>query len=119
VGWLILELAGTGAIVAAILLPLYPVTDATLTLLRRLARGERVWEAHRTHFYQQATDRGFSPLAVSGRVFALNLALAALAALSLAVPALPIQAIALLAGFALVGVMLRRFSHSPAKALPS
>ena len=55
----------TGALAAALLLPLYHLADATITLLRRLARGERVWEAHRSHFYQQATDNGFSPLAVS------------------------------------------------------
>ncbi|MDB5473447.1 MAG: glycosyl transferase family 4 [Devosia sp.] len=29
------------------------VTDATLTLLRRTARGERPWHAHRRHAYQQ------------------------------------------------------------------
>jgi UDP-N-acetylmuramyl pentapeptide phosphotransferase/UDP-N-acetylglucosamine-1-phosphate transferase len=28
--------------------------DATLTLLRRLLRGEKVWQAHREHFYQRA-----------------------------------------------------------------
>ena len=80
VGWLLLQLAGTGALTAAILLPLYYLADATITLLRRLARREKVWEAHRSHFYQQATDNGFSALAVSAHVFGLNLALAALAA---------------------------------------
>ena len=29
------------------------VADATVTLLRRVARGERVWEAHRSHYYQR------------------------------------------------------------------
>ncbi len=33
--------------------------DATVTLLRRLARGERVWEAHRSHFYQRAVLAGW------------------------------------------------------------
>jgi len=32
--------------------------DATITLLRRLLRGERVWEAHRSHFYQRAVLAG-------------------------------------------------------------
>ena len=31
-----------------------------ITLGRRLARREAVWQAHRTHFYQRATDGGFS-----------------------------------------------------------
>ncbi len=34
--------------------------DATLTLLRRLARGERVWEAHCSHFYQRAVLSGMT-----------------------------------------------------------
>ncbi len=33
------------------------VTDATLTLLRRLLRGERVYEAHRLHAYQHLSRR--------------------------------------------------------------
>ena len=35
------------------------VCDATLTLLRRLARGERVWQAHREHYYQRLVRMGF------------------------------------------------------------
>jgi UDP-N-acetylmuramyl pentapeptide phosphotransferase/UDP-N-acetylglucosamine-1-phosphate transferase len=111
VGWLLLELAGTGALAAAILLPLYHLVDATLTLARRLARGERVWEAHRSHFYQQATNHGFSALSVSGHVFALNLVLAALAGVTLAFPSTTMQIAALVIGFALVGWLLRRFAR--------
>ena len=111
VGWLLLHLAGTGALAAALLLPLYYLADATITLLRRLARRERVWEAHRTHFYQQATDRGLSPLAVSARVFLLNLLLAALAAVTLVFREPAVQVAALVAGMALVGVMLLRFAR--------
>ena len=59
-GWLLVVLAGTGHFAAALLLPLYYLADATITLLRRLAKGEPVWQAHRSHFYQRATDNGFS-----------------------------------------------------------
>ena len=31
------------------------LADATLTLGRRALRGEKVWRAHRQHFYQRAT----------------------------------------------------------------
>ena len=62
-GWLLLLLATSGHLAAAIVLPLYYLADATITLLRRLARGEPVWQAHRTHFYQLATDRGFTVIA--------------------------------------------------------
>jgi len=35
------------------------VCDATLTLLRRLLRGERVWQAHKEHYYQRLVRMGF------------------------------------------------------------
>ena len=35
------------------------VCDATLTLLKRLLRGERVWQAHREHYYQRLVRMGF------------------------------------------------------------
>ena len=53
-GWILLMLASRGHLAAALLLPLYYLADATITLGRRLIRGERVWQAHRTHFYQRA-----------------------------------------------------------------
>ncbi|HEV2559617.1 MAG TPA: glycosyl transferase [Microvirga sp.] len=117
VGWLLMHLAASGALAAAILLPLYHLADASITLLRRLSRGERVWEAHRSHFYQRATDNGFSALDVSARVFGLNLALAALAGATLLWPAAWVQAAALLTGSALVGATLRRFTRP--RSLPA
>jgi UDP-N-acetylmuramyl pentapeptide phosphotransferase/UDP-N-acetylglucosamine-1-phosphate transferase len=35
------------------------VGDASLTLLRRLLRRERVWEAHKEHYYQRLARMGF------------------------------------------------------------
>ncbi len=35
------------------------VCDATLTLLKRLLRRERVWEAHKDHYYQRLVRMGF------------------------------------------------------------
>jgi UDP-N-acetylmuramyl pentapeptide phosphotransferase/UDP-N-acetylglucosamine-1-phosphate transferase len=35
------------------------IGDATLTLLKRLVRGERVWRAHRGHYYQRVVLMGF------------------------------------------------------------
>lgn len=78
-GWLLLALAATGQWQAALILPLYYLTDATVTLLRRLAARERVWEAHRSHFYQQAVQTGRSHATVSRAVALANAALAALA----------------------------------------
>lgn len=35
------------------------IADATVTLLRRLARGEKFWQAHREHYYQRMVRLGF------------------------------------------------------------
>jgi UDP-N-acetylmuramyl pentapeptide phosphotransferase/UDP-N-acetylglucosamine-1-phosphate transferase len=64
---------------AAILLSLYTLADATLTLLRRLIAGERVSSAHRSHFYQRAVAKGLAVPQVTARVFVLGLLLASLA----------------------------------------
>jgi UDP-N-acetylmuramyl pentapeptide phosphotransferase/UDP-N-acetylglucosamine-1-phosphate transferase len=85
-GWLLIVLAGNGHLAAALLLPLYYLADATITLLRRLASGEPVMQAHRRHFYQSAIDGGFSVYQVVGRVFLLNVGLVACAAITLLMP---------------------------------
>jgi UDP-N-acetylmuramyl pentapeptide phosphotransferase/UDP-N-acetylglucosamine-1-phosphate transferase len=36
------------------------IADATVTLWRRLRRGERVWQAHREHYYQRLVLTGWS-----------------------------------------------------------
>src|SRR5205814_1338255 len=68
-GWLLLVLAGNSGRAAAMLLPLYYLADSTITLLRRAANRETVWQAHRSHFYQRATDRGFRVIEVVVKVF--------------------------------------------------
>lgn len=35
------------------------IVDASVTLARRLARGDRVWEAHRDHYYQRLVQLGW------------------------------------------------------------
>ena len=35
------------------------ILDASVTLVRRLLRGERIWEAHRTHYYQRLVRAGW------------------------------------------------------------
>lgn len=49
------------------------IADATLTLLRRVMRGERWYEAHRSHAYQRASRRYGSHLKVTVAVGVLNL----------------------------------------------
>jgi UDP-N-acetylmuramyl pentapeptide phosphotransferase/UDP-N-acetylglucosamine-1-phosphate transferase len=110
-GWLLVLLAGAGQFTAALLLPLYYLADATVTLVRRLSRGERVWQAHRTHYYQRATDRGYSVTEIVARVFAVNLVLAALALATAVADSRIVDAAALFCGAALVGWLLYAFTR--------
>jgi UDP-N-acetylmuramyl pentapeptide phosphotransferase/UDP-N-acetylglucosamine-1-phosphate transferase len=113
-GWLLVVLAGAGHFAAALLLPLYYLADATITLLRRLANGEPIWQAHRSHFYQRAMDGGFSIYQVVGRVFLLNIALIGLAVTTLLTTSYLLHAAALIAGCVLVALLLYRFAAAKA-----
>ncbi len=111
-GCCLLHLAWRGHITAALLLPLYYLIDSTWTLLRRMVRGEPFWAAHRSHFYQRATDNGFAVARVISEVFGLNLVLAALAIASIALNAVAADILLLIAGAVAVAIVLRRFSRS-------
>jgi UDP-N-acetylmuramyl pentapeptide phosphotransferase/UDP-N-acetylglucosamine-1-phosphate transferase len=114
VGWLLALLANKGHLAAALLLPLYYLMDATITLLRRLLNGERVWQAHRSHFYQRATDNGFSVKLVVAHVFAINILLVGLALVCVCFNTPMAEGAALVAGVAIVGWLLTRFSRKHA-----
>jgi len=114
--WMLIGLALRGNIVAALLLPLYYLADATVTLLRRLSRGEKIWVAHRTHFYQQATRNGFTVMQTVMRIFAVNIALGLLALASASWSGLPMQILVLACGAALVGWLLYAFAKGRASA---
>ncbi|MDN3274898.1 glycosyltransferase family 4 protein [Frankia sp. RB7] len=113
-GWCLLELAWRGQPAAALLLPAYYLADSTVTLFRRIVRCEKFWAAHRSHFYQRATDNGFTVPRVIGTVFALNLVLAGLAILTVRTGSVTATLIALLAGAIAVAFVLRRFSRPQA-----
>lgn len=53
------------------------VIDATITVIRRLLRREKVYEAHRSHAYQQVTIRLQSHLKVTRGVIGINVLLLA------------------------------------------
>jgi UDP-N-acetylmuramyl pentapeptide phosphotransferase/UDP-N-acetylglucosamine-1-phosphate transferase len=74
-GFLLLDVGLRGYWKVALILPLYFLADATITLVRRLFRGERIWRAHREHFYQKAVRAGLGHAAVVKRVVAADLAL--------------------------------------------
>jgi UDP-N-acetylmuramyl pentapeptide phosphotransferase/UDP-N-acetylglucosamine-1-phosphate transferase len=110
--WCFVELAYAGHLAAAFLLPLYYLADATLTLLRRLVKREAVWRAHRSHFYQRATDNGFRVIEVARTVFVLNIGLAALASGSAYWQSATADAILLMLGAAAVAAVLQWFTTS-------
>jgi len=109
--WLLFHVAASGHLAAAILLPLYYLADTALTLLRRGLAREPIWQAHRSHFYQRATDGGFSVNAIVLRVFLLNLALGALAVITVLRPHGSVSAAGLGVGAALVGMLLESFAR--------
>ncbi len=60
--------------------------DATVTLLRRLWRGERVWEAHRSHYYQRLVLLGWGHRRTVLAEYALMLTCAGSALLAVQLP---------------------------------
>jgi len=112
--WLLVALAGNGHLAAALLLPLYYLADATITLLRQLVNGESILQAHRSHFYQRAMDGNIGVYQIVSRVFLLNIALIVLAATTLLTMSFLLHAAALSAGCVLVGLLLYRFAAAKA-----
>jgi Fuc2NAc and GlcNAc transferase len=77
--------------------------DATATLIRRLARGERWYQAHRSHAYQRAVQGGLRHSTVSLAVLATNAGLGALAWFAIRHPGT--QVLCLLLGLAAIAVL--------------
>jgi len=111
VAWLLYGLAAQGHWAAAVILPLYSCADATITLIARALRRERVWQAHRSHFYQRATDNGFAALDVSATIFVVSCLLAALAVFCVLVDGVLVDTLALALAAGLVAATLARFSR--------
>jgi Fuc2NAc and GlcNAc transferase len=55
------------------------LADATVTLFRRILKGEKWWSAHRSHYYQRAVQSGYTHAQVSLAVLAINCVLALIA----------------------------------------
>jgi len=107
-GWILILIALEGNLTVALLLPLVYVTDATITLGIRTFRRQRIWEAHRTHFYQRATHiKGLTHLQTSGMTLVINLLLILLASLAVMEFIAPWQA--LIGGVVLVKLLLLIF----------
>lgn len=110
-GLMMFDLALRGHRAAAVILPLYFVVDATSTLMIRLWRGAKPWQAHREHAYQAAVLGGMTHAQVTTHVAVLNFALIALAILSIKMPS-PALAVA----FALTTALVVWFRARPQQA---
>jgi UDP-N-acetylmuramyl pentapeptide phosphotransferase/UDP-N-acetylglucosamine-1-phosphate transferase len=106
-GWLLLVLATHSQWAPALILGLYYLADATVTLLRRTFRGERIWQAHRSHFYQRALAADNDHSAVLWLIIGGDVALVLLALLAISFPRIAVAA-ALLAVTSMLAQLSRR-----------
>ncbi|ODR97467.1 hypothetical protein AUC70_00065 [Methyloceanibacter stevinii] len=98
-------------LVSALLLALYTIADSALTFFRRLANGEKVTDAHRSHFYQRATAGGFRVPEVTTRIFLLCAWLAALAIAAALSLSLIVDLVTLVLGAGGVALVLTSFAR--------
>jgi UDP-N-acetylmuramyl pentapeptide phosphotransferase/UDP-N-acetylglucosamine-1-phosphate transferase len=104
-GFMLIVMAETN-LAAALLLSLYTLADATVTLVRRLAAGEQISSAHRTHFYQRAVAHGLSVPQVTARVFLLGVLMAILAVVTVLAHSPEADLLCLGLGLLATGLML-------------
>lgn len=98
-------------LVSGLLLALYSLTDATVTLGRRALNGENVLSAHKSHFYQRAVALGLSVPQVTARVFGLGLVLMGMAIAAALASSLAADIVLLALGAAITGFVLFNFTR--------
>ena len=91
---------------AALLLALYTLADATLTLFRRMIAKEQIFTAHRTHFYQRGVSAGLSVPQVTSRILLLQILLAGLAIATVLAHSLIVHLLCLGFGLFTTGLLL-------------
>ncbi|MEW6682145.1 MAG: glycosyltransferase family 4 protein [Nitrospirota bacterium] len=108
------ERAGTVPLIVWIILLGVFIVDATATLIFRVMKGERWYEAHRSHAYQRAVQAGYSHRTVTLAVLGLNavLALAAVGA-SVEPTLLPVALAATVGGLSLIWFGVFRLAPRP------
>jgi UDP-N-acetylmuramyl pentapeptide phosphotransferase/UDP-N-acetylglucosamine-1-phosphate transferase len=95
------------------------IVDASVTLARRALRGERVWHAHKSHYYQRLVQLGWGHANTALAEYALMAACGAAALWALAQPpavqtaALAAAAIAYVAIAIVIDVAWRRHVRGP------
>lgn len=93
------------------------LADATVTLLKRIARGEKFWHAHRDHYYQRLIRMGWSHRRLAVAAYGLMLAAGGLALL-LPIVAREATGIGMLATYALIFAWIDRRWQAHAASTP-
>lgn len=81
---------------------LYYIGDGGITILIRLCKGEKIWEPHLNHFFQQAVRKGMTQREIVLKISACNFILLILAVSSIYVPHISIILSILVTSFILV-----------------
>jgi UDP-GlcNAc:undecaprenyl-phosphate GlcNAc-1-phosphate transferase len=94
------------------------IVDASVTLVRRGLHGEKIWQAHRSHYYQRVVLLGSSHRQLAWVAYALMLASAALAFTLLLLPrfmagVLAMWAVTYLVIFLAIDLRWNRAQHEP------
>ncbi len=84
------------------------LVDATVTLFARALRGEKVWRAHRSHYYQRLVLMGWGHRKVAFAEYALMAALDVSALAAVRVPGSGAVVLLLLGGWGVVYAVLLR-----------
>jgi len=116
IGYLLLLAALSGYGYAALILPAYYLSDSTITLLRRLIAGKKIWVAHSEHYYQKAVRKGMRHDRVVKFIFGVNLLLILLAVIATLNPDIAIFELAM--AYMSVFMVLGFFAHGHASHLP-
>jgi UDP-N-acetylmuramyl pentapeptide phosphotransferase/UDP-N-acetylglucosamine-1-phosphate transferase len=82
------------------------ILDATVTLAKRLVRGERIWQAHCEHYYQRLVRCGWGHRKTALAGYALMVACGALALLGAYLSATAQATLLVIAGAAYLGIVL-------------
>ncbi len=113
IGFLLLKTATLGYPAAAFIIPLYYLADSSITIIKRLLRGEKIWKAHRSHFYQLAASSEKRHDKVILWILLANLGFIVLGLFSILEPFL-----ALFMSFIVVALLLKKM-HKSAKKVES
>jgi UDP-N-acetylmuramyl pentapeptide phosphotransferase/UDP-N-acetylglucosamine-1-phosphate transferase len=109
--YLLLLAADSGYAFSAIILPAYYLCDGSITILRRLYKGKKIWGIHNDYYYQRAVRAGRSHDAVCRYVFGINILLTMLAIFSALNPETGLTNLA--TAYATVFILLGFFAHTP------